>query len=60
MVQIDPDQLIDKLTSFVFHVCRLAKKHPYDAADIIAVDQSSAWLNIVSATRVDDTGKKKL
>ena len=37
--QKDLDQLIDKLVTFVLHVCRLAMKHPYDATNIIAMDE---------------------
>ena len=55
----DPDQLIDKLVSFVFLVCRLAMKHSYDAADIIVMDETFVWANMVSTTTADDTSKKK-
>ena len=37
--QKDLDQLIDKLVTFVLHVCRLAMKHPYVATNIIAMDE---------------------
>ena len=40
MAQKDPDQFIDKLVSFVLHVRRLAMKNPYDAVDIIAMDET--------------------
>ena len=56
--QIDPDQFIDKLASFVLHVRRLAMKHPYDAADITARDENPVWVDMVSATTVDDTIQK--
>ena len=41
----DPDQLIDKLVSFVFLVRCLAMKYPYDATDIIAMDETLVWAN---------------
>ena len=53
-----PDQLIDKLASFVLHVHRLATRDPYDAADVIVMDENSVWTDMVSATTMDDTGKK--
>ena len=61
VAQKDPGKLIDKLVSFVLHVRRrLAVKHPYDAADVIAMDETPVWADMVSATTVDDTGKKKM
>ena len=58
VAQIDPDQFMDKLASFVLHVHRLPMKHPYDAADITARDENPVWVDMVSATTVDDTIKK--
>ena len=49
------------MVSFVLHVRRrLAVKHPYDAADVIAMDETPVWTDMVSATTVDDTGKKNV
>ena len=39
MAQKDPDQLINKLVAFAF-VRRVSMKHLYDAADIIAMDET--------------------
>ena len=47
VVQKDPDQLIDKLESFVLHVHRLVMKHSYNAADIIAMDDIPIWAGMV-------------
>ena len=58
MAQKDPDQLIDKLVAFVLHVRRVSMKHLYDAADIIAMDETPVWSDMVSETTVDATGKK--
>ena len=33
-------------------------KHPYDAADIIAMDETPVWSDMVSETTVDATAKK--
>ena len=40
VAQKDPDQLQDKLVSFVLYVRHLAMKHPYDTVDIIAMDET--------------------
>ena len=58
MAQKDPDQVIDKLVAFVLHVCRIAMKHPFKASDIIAMDETLTWADMVSDTTVDVTGKK--
>ena len=58
VTQKDADQPIDKLLSFALPVHRLAMKHPYDVADIIAMDETPVWADMASATTVDDTGKK--
>ena len=49
------DQLIDQLESFVLHVCCFAMKQPYDAAYIIAIDESPVWADTISATTVEDS-----
>ena len=58
MTQKDPDQVIDKLVVFVLNVRRIAMKHPFKASDIIAMDESPIWADMVSDTTVDVTGKK--
>ena len=58
MAQKDPDQLIDKLVAFVLHVHRVSMKHPHDAADIVAMDETPVWSDMVSETTVDATAKK--
>ena len=60
MAQKDPHQLIDKLVSYVFHVRRLAMIYPYDAANIIAMDETPVWADMVFATTVDDTSKNNV
>ena len=58
MAQKDPDQLIDKLVTFVLHVRCVSMKHPYDVANITAMDETPVWSDMVSGTKVDATGKK--
>ena len=47
VAQKNPDQLIDKLVSFVLNVHRLVMKHSYSAADIIAMDDIPIWADMV-------------
>lgn len=58
IAQKDPDKLIDKLVSFVLQVRRLSLKYNYQAADIIAMDETPVWADMVSETTVDVTGTK--
>ena len=57
MAQKDPDQVIDKLVAFVLHVRRIAMKNPFKASDIIAMDETPIWADMVSDTTVDVTGR---
>ena len=56
MAQKDP--VIDKLVAFVLHLRRIAMKHPFKASNIIAMDETPIWADVVSDTTVDVTGKK--
>ena len=56
IAQKDPDELVDKLVSFVLHVRRLSQKYQYQASDIIAMDEKPTWSDMVSDTTVDTTG----
>ena len=58
ITQKDPDQVIDKLVAFVLHVRRIAMKYPFKASDIIAMDETPIWADMVSDTTVDVTRKK--
>ena len=55
-----PDQLIDKLVSFVIHVRRFAIKYNYDVSDIIAMDETPVWMYMVSNTTVEVSGTKSV
>ena len=58
MAQKESHQLIDGLVAFVLHVRRVSMKHPYDAADIIVMDETPVWSDMLSETTMDATGKK--
>ena len=58
-IQKDPEHLIDKIVSYVIHV-RVAQKFPYKPANIIAMDETAVWANMVAGTTVEKTERKKL
>ena len=54
----DPDRLVAKIISYVLHVRRLQSKNNYSPCNIIAMDETPVWSDMVSETTVDTTGKK--
>ena len=60
IAQKDPDKLIDKLVSFVLQVRRLSLRYEYQAADIIAMDETPIWIDMLSDTTIDATGTKSV
>ena len=60
VVPKDPDKLIAKLLSYIIHVRRVQEKQKYELAQIIAMDETPVWSEMVSATIIDATGKKAI
>ena len=58
--QHDPARVIDKLISYVLHVRRLTSKHKYLASNIIAMDETAVWADMVANTTVDDIGTRSV
>ena len=58
--QKEPTRFIDKLISYVLHVCRFSKMFKYELSCIIAMDETLVWDNMVSNTTVDDVGAKSV
>ena len=58
IAQKDPDRVIDKLVAFVLQVRRLSSKHNYQPADIITMDETPVWSDMISDTTIDITGSK--
>ena len=56
--QQDPERLIDKLISYILHVRRLSIKFKYQPSNIIAMDETPVWNDMVSNTTVDKRGAK--
>ena len=59
-IQKDPEHLTDKLVSYVVHVRRMCKKNSYDPANVIAMDETAVWADMVAETTVEKTGKKEI
>ena len=58
IAQKDPDRVIDELVAFVLQVRRLSSKHNYQPVDIIAMDETPVWSDMISDTTIDITGSK--
>ena len=55
--QKDPEKLIDKLIAYVLQIRRQRKKIAYQNRDIIAMDETAVWQDMVSNTTVDNIGE---
>ena len=60
VAQQDPERIVGKLVSYVMHVRKLQEKHKYSASDIIAMDETPVWCDLISETTVDTRGKKTI
>ena len=60
VAQHDPARVIDKLISYVLHVRRLTSKHKYLASNIIAMDETAVWADMVANTTVDGIGTRSV
>ena len=58
ITQKDPDQLINKLVSYTVQVRRLQIKQNYLPSDIIAMDETPVWSDMVATTTVAPTGSR--
>ena len=54
----NPGKLIAKLVPYVIQICRMQKVNSYRNAQIIAMDETPVWNDMVSQTTVDACGKK--
>ena len=60
VTQQDPERLAAKLVAYIVQVRRLQKKHNYNPSDIIAMDETPVWCDMISETTIDKTGKKSI
>ena len=58
--QQDPEWLIDKLILYILHARRLSIKYKYPPSNIIAMDETSVWNDIVSNTTINKQGAKSV
>ena len=58
--QKDPSQLINELVAFVIHMRRLNIKDDFNPSNIIAMDETPVWADMVSSTTVNKTGQKEV
>lgn len=54
----DTAHLIDRLRSNILQVHRLKKRFQYSPGNIIGIDKTSVWNNMVAETTVEQVGKK--
>lgn len=58
--QKDPDRLIDKLIAYILQVRRQRDRFSYSHSDIIAMDETAVWQDMLSSTTVDNVGEKSI
>ena len=58
--QRDPSYMMDSIVAYVMHVRRLQKQFSFDDTDIIAMDETAVWNDMVSNTNVEKTGSKEV
>ena len=60
VAQQDPGRMKAKLVSYVIQVQLLQKKHKYSPYNIIAMDETPVWCDMVAETTIDAVGKKSI
>ena len=58
--QKDPEKLIDKLIGYILQIRRQRGKIAYHDKDIIAMDETAVWQDMVSNTMVDNIGESTI
>ena len=48
VAQQDPERMITKLVSYVIQVRRLQNRHNYSPSNIIAMDETPVWCDMIS------------
>ena len=60
VAQKDPDQLVAKIVAFILRMRRLQKLHNYQPSDIIAMDETAVWSDMVSNSTVNQIGAREV
>ena len=58
--QKDLSYIIDRIAAYVMHVRRLQKQFSFDDTNIIAMDETAVWNDMVSNTTVQKTDSKEV
>ena len=58
--QKDPNHLVDKLVMYVLQVRKLFRLHLYRPSNVISMDETAVWADMLSETAVDRVGSKPL
>ena len=58
--QKDPAYMVDRIVAYVMHVRRLQKQFSFHDTDIIAMDETPVWNDMVSNTTVEKTGSQEV
>ena len=58
VAQKDPDRLVAKIVAYMLHVRRLQSRSNYSPCNIIAMDETPVWIDVVTQKTVDTTGAK--
>ena len=56
--QKDPNHLIDKLVMYLLQVRKLFRLQAYHPSNVISMDETSIWVDMLSETTVDRLGSK--
>ena len=56
--QKDPSFIIDKIVAYILHVQRIQREFEYEPGNIIAMDETLIWNDMVSTTTVNATWKR--
>ena len=58
--QNDPEKLIGKLISYILQICRQGGEIAYHDKDIIAMDKTAVWQDMVSNNTINNSGESKI
>ena len=60
MLRLRDCTMVAKLVSYVIQVRRLQEKHKYRPSDIVAMDKTLVWCDMISETYIDTERERKL
>ena len=58
--QKDPARMVNKIVAYILHVRRLTAKFKYEVENIISMDETTVWADMVCGTTVDKKGSKDI